>query len=125
MYFDHSPFSLRERVCVPREDNSKEDDETERRTAESVATTLESPPGANQGECVGGAVVNSLTKSTCSARKSLLKSASISASKCVNVKPKIEPEVCTSPFWKFKRFSSIKLFRFLARCDTSDFQSSN
>ncbi|XP_031492140.1 mitogen-activated protein kinase 9-like isoform X1 [Nymphaea colorata] len=82
----------RERVCVPIEDDSKEDNEMERRTTESVATTLESPPGANQGECVGGAVANSLTKSTCSARKSLLKSASISASKCVSVKPKPEPE---------------------------------
>lgn len=80
----------RERVCVPKDESA---DETERRTAASVASTLQSPKksqhsdgseNANMGE-------NGPSKPNYSAR-SLLKSASISASKCVVVKPRKDSE---------------------------------
>ncbi|KAK1298198.1 Mitogen-activated protein kinase 12 [Acorus calamus] len=72
-----------------------ENKEFEKRTTESVATTMKSPPRSQQGEGpeyrnnVG--TENGLNKPNCSAR-SLLKSASISASKCVVVKARGDSE---------------------------------
>ncbi|KAM7475315.1 hypothetical protein LguiB_022558 [Lonicera macranthoides] len=73
----------RERVPAPKDENAAGDDnDFEKRTAASVATTLESPPGGSE---------NGPNKGNYSAR-SLLKSASISASKCIGVKGTKAPE---------------------------------
>ncbi|KAK6127656.1 hypothetical protein DH2020_038606 [Rehmannia glutinosa] len=72
----------RERVPAPKDDEVKDND-FEKRTSASVATTLESPPREGEGsENMNG---------NYSAR-SLLKSASISASKCIGVKQKKDTE---------------------------------
>lgn len=70
------------------------------RTAASVASTLESPPGSQQPDgSVNADGQNGPSKTNHNAR-SLLKSASISASKCIGVRPKKDSEVisiiCTS-----------------------------
>ncbi|CAI0380559.1 unnamed protein product [Linum tenue] len=67
----------RERVPLPKDEQGQEENDFEKRTAESVATTLNSPP---EGNAISA---NQPTRS-------LLKSASISASKCIGVKPKTE-----------------------------------
>ncbi|CAN1180363.1 Mitogen-activated protein kinase 9 [Linum perenne] len=67
------------RERVPKEQETEEEKEYEGRTAASVATTLDSPPEGSQTN----------TMSTPGTR-SLLKSASISASKCIGVKQKKE-----------------------------------
>ncbi|KAK4414203.1 Mitogen-activated protein kinase [Sesamum alatum] len=76
----------RERVPVPK-DEAANDIDFEKRTAASVATSLESPPGEGSQNANG----NAQNKGNCSTR-SLLKSASISASKCIGVKAKRDTE---------------------------------
>lgn len=79
----------RERVCAPKEENTNQSNDSEKRTTKSVAcTTLQSPPRSHQ--CEGSENSNMEAQNgqnwpNYSAR-SLLKSASISASKCVEVK---------------------------------------
>ncbi|KAL1564065.1 Mitogen-activated protein kinase 8 [Salvia divinorum] len=75
----------RERVPAPKDE--AEENDFEKRTAASVATTLDSPPG-NDGMNSSSQNGN---KGNYSAR-SLLKSASISASKCIGVKEKKNAE---------------------------------
>ncbi|XP_009799687.1 mitogen-activated protein kinase 9 isoform X1 [Nicotiana tabacum] len=73
----------RERVPAPKNDTSSQNNDCEKRT---VSTTLQSPPGQSEGSensVVG--TQNGTNQANYSAR-SLLKSASISASKCVEVK---------------------------------------
>ncbi|KAF7822275.1 mitogen-activated protein kinase 9-like [Senna tora] len=77
----------RERVPAPKDEDGQNND-FERRTAASVETTLQSPPRAD-GTDAGNS--NGPSKPNQSAR-SLLKSASISASKCIGVKPSKDPE---------------------------------
>ncbi|XP_074570154.1 mitogen-activated protein kinase 9-like [Curcuma longa] len=83
----------RERVCAPKVETTDQNNDFEKRTAESVArTTLQSPPRSQQVESDKTSVMeNGLNKPNTSAR-SLLKSASISASKCVNVEEKLDIE---------------------------------
>ncbi|KAG8388020.1 hypothetical protein BUALT_Bualt02G0081800 [Buddleja alternifolia] len=81
----------RERVPAPK-DEAVEENDFEKRSSASVATTLESPPREGEGsENMNGSAQNGLSKGNYSAR-SLLKSASISASKCVVVKDKRDTE---------------------------------
>lgn len=85
----------RERVCAPKDETANSENEIERRTAASVATSLESPPTLQQCDNAENANVglqNGPSKPNYSAR-CLLKSASISASKCVGVKASINSEV--------------------------------
>ena len=72
---------FRERVPVSKDETTEQNIDFERRTAASVATTLNSPPKPDGTETP-----------SCGAR-SLLKSASISASKCVVVQQKRDTEV--------------------------------
>ncbi|BBH04174.1 MAP kinase 9 [Prunus dulcis] len=82
---------LRERVCAPKDENSGQNNDVER-TAASVASTLESPPGSQQPDgSVNADGQNGPSKTNYNAR-SLLKSASISASKCIGVRPKKDSE---------------------------------
>ncbi|GFP86234.1 mitogen-activated protein kinase 9 [Phtheirospermum japonicum] len=77
----------RERVPAPKDEGVNDNNDFEKRTAASVATTLDSPP--REGE--GSENMNGQNKGNYSAR-SLLKSASISASKCIGVKEKKDTE---------------------------------
>ncbi|PKI52825.1 hypothetical protein CRG98_026773 [Punica granatum] len=83
-------FSIRERVPQSKDESSEQEDFEKRSTA-SVATTLQSPPRnqllTNSSENANSASQNGLSKPNYSAR-SLLKSASISASKCIGVQGK-------------------------------------
>ncbi|CAA7397601.1 unnamed protein product [Spirodela intermedia] len=83
----------RERVCVPKDETADQNIDFEKRTADSVVrSTLQSPPRSQQGEQDSSQTAeNGLNPPNCSAR-SLLKSASISASKCVVMKPKKDSE---------------------------------
>ncbi|XP_065037434.1 mitogen-activated protein kinase 9-like [Musa acuminata AAA Group] len=73
----------RERVCATKVEIAGQNKDFEKRTAESVArTTLQSPPKLQQEPDQASATENGLNKPDSSTR-SLLKSASISASKCV------------------------------------------
>lgn len=83
-------FFFRERVCAPITETADENAEFEKRSAASVATTLESPPKTEGLEKEN--VENGPSKPNHSAR-SLLKSASISASKCIGVKENQDIEV--------------------------------
>lgn len=74
---------FRERVCAPISETADENKDFEKR----VATTLESPPTSDKGIAENGP-----SKPNHSAR-SLLKSASISASKCIGVKQGNDVEV--------------------------------
>lgn len=74
----------RERVPAPKEEANIQE------TADSVASTLHSPPGQSDGTDNADAN-DGTTKANYSAR-SLLKSASISASKCIGVQPRKEAE---------------------------------
>ncbi|XP_042509701.1 mitogen-activated protein kinase 9-like [Macadamia integrifolia] len=84
----------RERVCASKSDTSDQNDNFEKRTAASVART-QSPPqqfsGSENANGNSSAAQNGPSRSNYSAR-SLLKSASISASKCVVVKSRRDPE---------------------------------
>ncbi|CAN6584840.1 unnamed protein product [Malus baccata var. baccata] len=85
----------RERVCGPKNENAVQDNDLER-TAASVASTLESPPGSDQNDGTvksDGQNGPSKTNYTPVTSRSLLKSASISASKCIGVKPITDSEV--------------------------------
>ncbi|KAL2465129.1 Mitogen-activated protein kinase 9 [Abeliophyllum distichum] len=81
----------RERVPAPKDEANVQDNDFERRTSASVATTLQSPPDPGGSEHSNGNEQNGLNKSNYSAR-SLLKSASISASKCIGVQAKRDTE---------------------------------
>ncbi|CAD5191326.1 unnamed protein product [Musa acuminata subsp. malaccensis] len=73
----------RERVCATKVEIAGQNKDFEKRPAESVAgTTLQSPPKLQQEPDQASATENGLNKPNSSTR-SLLKSASISASKCV------------------------------------------
>ncbi|EOY21266.1 Mitogen-activated protein kinase 8 [Theobroma cacao] len=82
----------RERVPAPKDENVVQNNDFERRTAASVATSLNSPPSSLDGsENTNAEGQNGPSKPNYSTR-SLLKSASISASKCVVVKEKKDSE---------------------------------
>ncbi|KAJ0971577.1 hypothetical protein J5N97_019536 [Dioscorea zingiberensis] len=81
----------RERVCAPKDELADQNYDFEKRSAANVArTTLESPPKSKQGEQSDNllAFENGVNGPNYSANRSLLKSASISASKCVIAKGK-------------------------------------
>ena len=86
---------------MPNDENKIADrnDDFEKRSAANVGhTTLESPPRSKQGEGFEHKLPgeNGVNGATYSARQSLLKSASISASKCVIVKRKSDSKVCAN-----------------------------
>jgi len=72
----------RERVPVVKEESVVQDNDFEKRTSASVAATLQSPPNKAEGTDNSNANAQNGTYSA----RSLLKSASISASKCIGVK---------------------------------------
>ncbi|KAI8528621.1 hypothetical protein RHMOL_Rhmol12G0162000 [Rhododendron molle] len=79
----------RERVSAPKGETTSDDSD---QTVASVATTLQSPPKQCQGsDNANTNLQNGLNKPNYSAR-SLLKSASISASKCIGVQARKDPE---------------------------------
>lgn len=81
----------RERVPAPKDEaNIQESNDLEKRTADSVASTLESPPGQSDG--TDNANANDGTNKANYSARSLLKSASISASKCIGEQPRKEAE---------------------------------
>lgn len=85
-------FFSRERVPAPKhEANIQESNDSEKRNADSVASTLHSPPGQSDG--TDNANANDGTNKPNYSARSLLKSASISASKCIGVQPRKEAEV--------------------------------
>ncbi|XP_011039113.1 PREDICTED: mitogen-activated protein kinase 9 [Populus euphratica] len=84
----------RERVPAPKDETAARNTDIEGRTAASVAKPLQSLPGSQQpdgSEDATAAAQNGSSEPNYSNR-SLLKSASISASKCVVVKPKGDTE---------------------------------
>jgi len=86
---------FRERVPAPKDETAAQSTDIERQTAPSIAKSLKSLPGLQQAdgsEDVTVAAQNGSSKPNYSNR-SLLKSSSISASKCVVVKPKGDSEV--------------------------------
>ncbi|XWS37595.1 hypothetical protein CRYUN_Cryun19dG0057900 [Craigia yunnanensis] len=85
----------RERVAAPKDENVVQNNDFERRTVDSVATSLNSPPSSRLSdglEDINAKGQNGPNKPNFSAC-SRLKSASISASKCVVVKEKKDIEV--------------------------------
>ncbi|XP_022987945.1 mitogen-activated protein kinase 9 [Cucurbita maxima] len=82
----------RERVCAPK-DKVEQHNDLEGRNGAHVATSLQSPPRStgDGSENANGYEQNEPNKANYSAR-SLLKSASISASKCIVVKPRNDLE---------------------------------
>ncbi|PON49793.1 Serine/threonine protein kinase [Trema orientale] len=80
----------RERVCVPKEDVDEQNNDFEGRTAASVASTLQSPR-SQQPDGLENINTDTPSKTNPNVR-SLLKSASISASKCIGVKAKTDLE---------------------------------
>ncbi|CAN8269129.1 unnamed protein product [Cochlearia groenlandica] len=82
----------RERVPAPKEENGSHNHDIEHRSAASLATTLESPPNSQQE----GSDYRNGTSQTGYSARSLLKSASISASKCIGVKQRDKSEHCES-----------------------------
>lgn len=88
----HHSCRSRERVCANKSENTDQNSNSEKRTAESVArTTMESPPRQSEESTNSSAIKNGFYSNDAS--RSLLKSASISASKCVVVKSKRDSEV--------------------------------
>lgn len=79
----------RERVPVSKDDTKKESDDLEKRSTASVATTLQSPPRQSEGSGNPNGIVQNGPNI---GGRSLLKSASISASKCIEVKGKKDIE---------------------------------
>jgi len=83
-------FTLcRERVCAPK-DESKQHNDSENPSGSNLQSSPESDATGSQ---------NGTSRPNCSAR-SLLKSASISASKCVVVKQNKDPEVVANYLFK-------------------------
>lgn len=78
----------RERVLAPKDEANIQ--ESNERSADSVASTLQSPPGQSDG--TDNANANEGTNKANYSARSLLKSASISASKCIGVQPRKEAE---------------------------------
>lgn len=89
--FIHVFFLIRERVCKPKDEGDDQNKDFEGRTAASVASTLQSPRSQQPN---GLESINTDTPSKTNPNvRSLLKSASISASKCIGVKSKTDLEV--------------------------------
>lgn len=84
-------FWDRERVCAPKDEAPDQNKEIEKRSADSVARTTISPPKTQHIERDN--VSSSSQSITNSNSPRYLKSASISASKCVVVNGKKDPEV--------------------------------
>jgi len=82
-------FCFRERVPAPKKENGSHNHDIENRSIASLVTTLESPP-TSQHE---GSDYRNGTSQTGYSARSLLKSASISASKCIGMKPRNKSEV--------------------------------
>ncbi|XP_073115368.1 mitogen-activated protein kinase 9-like [Elaeis guineensis] len=82
----------RERVGANKDEIPDQNNDFEKRSADSVANTLQSPRKSQQGERSDhSSVTDGINRTNFSAR-SLLKSASISASKCVVVKGRKDAE---------------------------------
>uniref|UniRef100_A0A0E0Q2F9 mitogen-activated protein kinase n=1 Tax=Oryza rufipogon TaxID=4529 RepID=A0A0E0Q2F9_ORYRU len=81
----------RERVGVSKDGYNQQNTNDQERSADSVARTTVSPPMSQDAHQHGSAGQNGVTSTDLSSR-SYLKSASISASKCVAVKDNKEPE---------------------------------
>ncbi|BAF20444.1 mitogen-activated protein kinase 12 [Oryza sativa Japonica Group] len=81
----------RERVGVSKDGYNQQNTNDQERSADSVARTTVSPPMSQDAQQHGSAGQNGVTSTDLSSR-SYLKSASISASKCVAVKDNKEPE---------------------------------
>uniref|UniRef100_A0A0E0LFG8 mitogen-activated protein kinase n=1 Tax=Oryza punctata TaxID=4537 RepID=A0A0E0LFG8_ORYPU len=81
----------RERVGVSKDGYNQQNTNDQERTTDSVARSTVSPPMSQDGQQHGSAGQNGVTSTDLSLR-SYLKSASISASKCVAVKDNKEPE---------------------------------
>ncbi|OVA05826.1 Protein kinase domain [Macleaya cordata] len=87
----------RERVCTPKDETVDQNNNFEKRSAASVVKALESPPRLQQNEGSGGGNMAASTTQDVSSKgnysaHSLLKSASISGSKCVVVKGRKDSE---------------------------------
>lgn len=89
----HIFASFRERVCAPKEATLDENNDNERRTAASVASTLESPRLHQTDDSEENKDSENGPNKPNQTVRSLLKSASISASKCIGVKAKTDLEV--------------------------------
>ncbi|KAL6963138.1 Mitogen-activated protein kinase 9 [Sarracenia purpurea var. burkii] len=88
----HNASLPRERVCQPKDDTNSQNSNFEKPTAASVATPLQGPPNGTEGSEIGNSTAqNGPSKQNYSAR-SLLKSASISASKCIGIKGRKDSE---------------------------------
>ncbi|XP_004503294.1 mitogen-activated protein kinase 9 isoform X1 [Cicer arietinum] len=83
----------RQHASLPRErvHTSKNENNENNGIENPTGSNLQSPPGSNVTDAENSGTQNELTKSNCSPR-SLLKSASISASKCIDVKRTKDPE---------------------------------
>lgn len=86
-------FSFRERVPAPKDENNQNND-----FEKPYGSNLQSPPGCDVTDSGNSDAQNGPSKPNHSTR-SLLKSASISGSKCINVKQRKDPEVFNSLFF--------------------------
>lgn len=82
----------RERVPAPKDENNQNND-----VENPTGANLQSPPGSDVTDSGNTDAQNGPSRPKCSAR-SLLKSASISGSKCIDVKQSKVSEVINSPF---------------------------
>ncbi|CAL5442400.1 unnamed protein product [Camellia sinensis] len=88
LHFKGSMLHCLERVCGQKDETISQNDDLEKRTAASVATTIQSSPKeSEESENANTNAQSGLNKPNYSAR-TLLKSASISGSKCVVVQAK-------------------------------------